>query len=351
MYSSWSVTRFLETRPWRHVLQILTLSCLTVLVVPQVFADPDGEPLVKRADVQSYIDELVADEGFERAALEEIFAQVSIRQDIIAKISKPAETVWTWGRYKKHLVDDDRVRQGVLFWRDHRDTLERAHQTYGVAPEIVLAILGIETRYGRITGNYPVVEALSTLGFGYPPRAKFFRKELTQSLILAREEGKDPKVLMGSYAGAMGYGQFIPSSFRHYAVDFDNDGLRDIWQNPVDAIGSIANYFAKHKWAGTGIVAMQVKYVATHDLIKFDKGIELNSTVGALRQAGMQLSDTQLTQVDDQQSAKLFQLEAQGGKQEFWLAMHDFYVITRYNRSHLYALAVHHLSQELKARL
>jgi membrane-bound lytic murein transglycosylase B len=303
-----------------------------------------------RDDVQRYIDSLTRDHDFDRPALETLFGQMEIQDEILQKISKPAEKVWTWGRYKKHLVDAKRVSEGVEFWRTHKAALERAEETYGVAPEVVLAILGIETRYGRITGKYPVAQALTTLGFGYPPRAKFFRKELTEFLLLAREEDKDPAELLGSYAGAMGYGQFISSSYRHYAVDFDEDGLRDIWHNPVDAIGSIANYFARHKWQGTKPVAMQVACKAC-DNASFDTGIKLNSTVGELRKMGVTLTTVQSAQVEDGLSAKLFAVVAEDAQLEYWLVLHDFYVITRYNHSHLYALAVHHIAQAIKSEI
>ena len=323
------------------------VACLLVMcsIALSAGAAP-AQSVLAQDEVRAYINELVDTHEFDAKALHDVFGQVEIRQDIIEKISRPAEKVWTWARYKKHLVDERRISDGVAFWHTHRATLERAEQVFGVAPQTVLAILGIETRYGEVMGSYPVVEALTTLGFGYPPRAKFFRKELTEALLLAREEGKAPNTMMGSYAGAMGYGQFIPSSYRHYAVDFDDDGLRDIWQNPVDAIGSIANYFARHKWQGEGPTALKVTYQALGDGVEFDSGTKLNSTVGALKQAGMMLSAAQEAQLQDAQSAKLFRVEGSQGI-EYWLALHDFYVITRYNHSHLYALAVHHIAEAI----
>ncbi|NNF17969.1 MAG: lytic murein transglycosylase B, partial [Gammaproteobacteria bacterium] len=307
--------------------------------------------VIERDDVQTYIQTLVSEHGFDEGYLQSVFADVVIRDDIIEKISRPAEKVWTWGRYKKHLVDEERISQGIEFWHEHKETLLRAEQTYGVAPEIVLAILGIETRYGKITGSYPVIEALTTLGFGYPPRASFFRKELTEALLLAREEQKSPADMLGSYAGAMGYGQFIPSSYRHYAVDFDGDGRRDIWQNPVDAIGSIANYFAQHRWQGSMPATMQVNFAPAGADYDFNTHIKLTSTVGQLQHDGMQLTGAQAELLDADLPAKLFQVENGAGELEYWLALGDFYVITRYNRSHLYALAVHHIAAGIKTRI
>lgn len=305
----------------------------------------DARPINAHPELPGYIDTLVAEHQFSRAELEALFADVPVRQDIIDKISRPAERVWTWGRYKGHLVDPARVKAGVAFWSEHADTLARAQQVYGVAPEIILAILGVETRYGQITGSYPVVEALSTLGFAYPPRAKFFRKELTQFLLLAREEGMAPLTLNGSYAGAMGYGQFIPSSYRHYAVDFDDDGLRDIWHNPVDAIGSIGNYFARHRWAGEQPVAIALTPTEALAAGKYDTGLKLHSSVGQLQAAGLVPEDIG---VAAETPARVYRVEGAQGL-EYWLALPDFYVITRYNHSHLYALAIHHLAQEIKA--
>lgn len=306
-------------------------------------------PYAERLDVRTYLDTLAQEHGFDRKALTELFAQVRQRQDVIERISRPAEKAWTWARYQKLLVSQTRIEQGVEFWTAHADTLARAHKQFGVAPEYVLAILGIETRYGRVTGDFPVIEALTTLGFDYPPRSKFFRKELTEFLLLAREEGMHANQLAGSYAGAMGFGQFIPSSYRHYAVDFDNDGVRDIWQNPTDAIGSIANYFSRHKWRGEGPVALTVDVgstVAATAAVQqaINGGLELRHSVASLQSMGVQINglapDTKVA---------LYKLEGKGGD-EYWLGLHDFYVITRYNHSHMYALAVHQLSQAIKAQ-
>jgi membrane-bound lytic murein transglycosylase B len=305
-------------------------------------------PYGERVDVAEYLDALSRDHGFDRSQLQLWFADVAQRQDIIDRISRPAEQVWSWAKYRNHLVDQARIDQGVAFWSANRATLDRAWQQYGVAPEYVVAILGIETRYGQVTGSFPVLDALTTLGFDYAPRATFFRKELTEFLLLAREEGKDPRELTGSYAGAMGYGQFIPSSYRHYAVDFDADGVRDIWQNPVDAIGSVANYFARHKWRGTGPVAVPVEVVGGEAAALANRSLDLRHTVGELAVLGVQVgADEQ--QVPAAAKAALFMLDGESGD-EYWLGLHDFHVITRYNRSHMYAMAVHQLAQAIRQR-
>ena len=318
---------------------MVRLLLVFLMLAPAAQAD-----YANRDDVRAFVTEMSTNHGFDEAELNALLVDVQHRADIIERISKPAETVWTWGRYKKHLVDEDRVKQGIEFGRAHVATLKRAQEEYGVAPEVVLAILGIETRFGRVTGSFPVLESLMTLGFDYPPRAAFFRKELGEFLVLAREEGKDPATLTGSYAGAMGYGQFISSSYRHYAVDFDGDGVRDIWTNPVDAIGSVANYFARHRWQGEQLRAMRVT-LNSGAKIQFDNGLDQTQTVGDYVKAGM--ADPG---VAHDTRAKLYQVEGADGL-EHWLAFHDFYVITRYNRSHLYALAVHHLADLIKAEL
>ncbi|MDX1734377.1 MAG: lytic murein transglycosylase B, partial [Halioglobus sp.] len=196
------------------------------------------------------VDELVAQEGFERDALLAVFAQAQKKDSILEAISRPAERVKPWHEYRDIFLTDKREREGVDFYAQHRETLQRAEREMGVPAEIIVAIIGVETSYGRITGRYRVLDALSTLAFDYPRRSEFFTRELKHYLILARDQGMDPTQLKGSYAGAMGYGQFMPSSYRSYAIDYDADGVVDIWNNPVDAIGSVANYFMRHGWRG-----------------------------------------------------------------------------------------------------
>lgn len=331
----------------------LVLSALLLSVCGVAACAEYPAPYGDREDVAVYLDTLTEEHGFSREALQALFEDARQRQDIIDRISRPAEKTWTWARYKSHLVDADRIEGGVEFWSANEATLERAAQTYGVAPEYVVAILGIETRYGQLTGNYRVLDALTTLGFDYPPRAKFFRKELTQFLLLAREEGKNPAQLKGSYAGAMGYGQFIPSSYRHYAVDFDADGVRDIWQNSEDAIGSIANYFARHKWRGDGPVAIPVDIAPGSDEDRLstmaNASLDLTHTLASMAALGVHTRGDEAEHLDPQRKVALFKLAAEDGD-EYWLGLHDFHVITRYNRSHLYAFAVHELSRAIKAK-
>jgi membrane-bound lytic murein transglycosylase B len=181
------------------------------------------------------VDELVVEEGFDRQELLKVFAQARRKDSILEAIARPAEKTKPWYEYREIFLNEKREQQGVEFFNEHRATLLRAEREFGVPAEIIVAIIGVETSYGRVAGSYRVLDALSTLAFDYPPRSPFFTAELKDFLILTRDQGMDPASLMGSYAGAMGYGQFIPSSYRNYAIDFDHDGKIDIWDNPVDA--------------------------------------------------------------------------------------------------------------------
>jgi membrane-bound lytic murein transglycosylase B len=200
-----------------------------------------------RSDVREFIADMNKKHGLKKDELLKAFAQVDINQKIIDAITRPAEAK-PWYEYRPIFLTDKRINGGVEFWKQHDAALSRAYKDFGVAPEIIVAIIGVESLYGKYRGRYSVLESLSTLAFNYPKRSRFFKSELEQFLLLAREENMDPVKLKGSYAGAMGKPQFISSSFRSYAVDFDNDGKRDLWDNSVDVIGSVANYFAKHKW-------------------------------------------------------------------------------------------------------
>jgi membrane-bound lytic murein transglycosylase B len=308
-----------------------------------------SEDYINRPQVQEYIASLVADHDFSRQALMEVFQQAKKKDRIIELMSRPAERRLQWHEYRKILVDQPRIKLGVKFWQENAQTLARAEEVYGVDAAIIVAIIGVETRYGRITGSYRVVDALATLGFDYPPRAEFFLSELTQFLLLAREEGKSPMSLKGSYAGAMGFGQFISSSYRNFAVDFDGDGVRDIWSNEVDAIGSVANYFARHGWQGDGLVTQRVDVPdpSAEILAVANSSLKPTKTLHQWQQMGVTIPAA--IEGDMQTPAMLMRM-SQPNSADYWLGFDDFYVITRYNHSRLYALAVYQLSQEI-ARL
>lgn len=324
--------------------KLFLVPALTVLMIFSAVAH--AESYLSRAEVDAYIEELIQQHNFSRPELEEVLAAAERRQDIIDLMRRPAERRLNWHEYSKIFLDEQRIVGGVEFWQQNQATLERAQKEYGVAPEVIVAIIGVETRYGRVTGRHRVVDALMTLAFDYPPRASFFRKELTQFLLLAREEGKNPISLTGSYAGAMGFGQFIPSSYRSYAVDFDQDGVRDIWQNRNDAIGSVANYFSRHGWRGAEQVTLPVRLKAeTEQLLSIaNQSLKPTHSIAEMAEMGVIVDGLD-------PDARVLLLRLLGGeKPEYWLGFDDFYVITRYNHSRLYAMAVYQLGQEIVKR-
>ena len=313
---------------------------LSGLSFPPVNAD-----LLLREDVTRFIQNMVAKHDYDADELGEIFSQARLSKNIISTISRPAEAL-PWYKYKSIFIRPDRIREGVEFWRQNKEQLERAEKQYGVPVEIMVAIIGVETKYGRNTGSYKVIDSLSTLAFDYPKRSKFFTSELEHYLLLAREQSLDPHSLKGSYAGAMGIPQFISSSYRAYAVDFDEDGLVDIWQNPTDAIGSVGNYFKQHGWREGDETAFPA-IVANQDLSAFlTDGLKPVLTISDLSENGITSQKT----LDGSEKVKILQLENKDGH-EYWLALHNFYVITRYNHSALYAMAVYQLADKIKKSL
>lgn len=313
-----------------------------LLTMPAFAASALDEQIVsERADVKLFIQEMVDKHHFDATKLTALFKDVTLKQKIVDAITRPAEAK-PWHQYRPIFVTETRINEGVKFWNENEAALKAAEAKYGVPPEIIVAIIGVETRYGRHKGGYRVMDALSTLAFAYPERAKFFRSELEQYLLLAREEKLDPLEIKGSYAGAMGKSQFISSSYRNYAVDFDGDGKRDLWNNNADAIGSIANYFKRHKWQAGGAVAAPaiVGSNGIQQLVK--EGYKPHSTVAELRQRGV----TAKSKVDPDALGALIELKTRAGH-EYWLGLNNFYVITRYNHSPLYAMAVHQLGQAI----
>ncbi|MEZ3183581.1 lytic murein transglycosylase B [Pseudomonas sp. LM13] len=293
-------------------------------------------------NVDEFVAEMTRDYGFASEQLHELFAKAERKQAILDAISRPAERVKPWKEYRPIFLTDSRVAQGVDFWRENEVALARAEAEYGVPAEIIVAIIGVETFYGRNTGSHRVIDALSTLGFDYPPRQPFFRQQLKEFLLLTREEQVDPLTLKGSYAGAMGLPQFMPSSFRAYAVDFDSDGHIDIWNNPTDAIGSAASYFKQHGWAAGEPVVARAKVSGERVEEGLTVGLESQKNAGEIRVLGWQFDKS----VANETAVTAFRLEGADGD-EYWLGLPNFYVITRYNRSVMYAMAVHQLSQQL----
>ncbi|WP_370584090.1 lytic murein transglycosylase B [Motiliproteus sp. SC1-56] len=325
----------------RSSLRGLIASAFAFALLPAAAADPN---YAEHPEAKAFVDRMVA-EGFERKSLEALIAEAERKESILTAIARPAEKRLNWGEYRQIFLGQSRIDQGVAFWNEHRDTVGRASRHFGVAPEVIVAIIGVETRYGRNAGSYRVIDALATLAFDYPPRSKFFGGQLRELLYLLREEKLSPLSLTGSYAGAMGYGQFIPSSYRNYAVDFDDDGVRDILSNPVDAIGSVANYFARHHWQEGQPVAVPAQVPADLDDDRVSTKLKPELTLEQWKALGV----TPRTPLGaDEQKATLMKLEFDDRPAEYWLGLENFYVITRYNRSHLYAMAVYQLSEAIR---
>jgi membrane-bound lytic murein transglycosylase B len=295
------------------------------------------------------VDELVAEQDFDREQLLVLFSSAQRQESILKAIARPAEKSKPWYEYREIFLNDKRLEQGLEFYEEHRATLERAEEETGVPAEIIVSIIGVETYYGRIAGSYRVIDALSTLAFDYPPRSKFFTSELKSYLILTRQQGFDPLALKGSYAGAMGYGQFMPSSFLAYAVDFDGDEVADIWTNPVDAIGSVANYFKEHGWrkGETVVVAATVEGEVPEDwFVHGRKNLKPEHTVAEFAAVGVEATQ----EIDPGALASAMEFELEDGH-EYWLGLHNFYVITRYNHSAMYAMSVYELSRRIATRM
>lgn len=293
---------------------------------------------------QDFAARMQSEHGFRSDQLENWLGSAQKQQGIIDAISRPAEKTLEWKSYRNIFLTDERVAGGVAFIDQHHDVFERAEADPGLSRYVAAAILGVETRYGQHRGKYRVIDALATLAFDYPPRSTFFGKEFEQFLLLTREQRFDPLTLQGSYAGAMGYGQFIASSYRAYAIDFDGDGVADILENPVDAIGSIANYFARHHWKPGQPVAERVSVDSSQGTMA-DNALKPARTLGEFRKAGVEVQ----ADLPDSAPARLLRLEGEAGV-EYWLTYHNFYVITRYNHSSLYAMAVLQLSREIQAQ-
>jgi membrane-bound lytic murein transglycosylase B len=306
-----------------------------------LISGPAGASTAQRKDVQAFIQRLAKDHHFKREELNQLFEQVKLQPEIIDAMNRPYEAK-PWYQYRPIFVTRARMEEGADFLRRNHTALQRAEAKYGVPAEIITAILGVETRYGRYHGKYRVADSLATLGFDYPRRSKFFLSELEQFLLLSREEHFDPLAITGSYAGAMGKPQFIASSYRQYAVDFDGDGVRDLLDNSADAIGSVANYLARHGWQRNQPVAVRVQ-----------AGQDAPQEMGKLKKPATAIKQWQRRgyspehAVADDLKAELIVLENRD-KPEYWLGLQNFYTITRYNHSELYAMAVYQLSQGIK---
>jgi membrane-bound lytic murein transglycosylase B len=297
---------------------------------------------IERSDVKQFIDSMVSKHEYDRTTLTRVLRQARTQESILEAISKPAEKTKSWQEYRAIFLTEKRIGAGADFWREHESELKRISEATGVPCEILVGIIGVETYFGRITGNYRVLDALTTLAFDYPPRATFFRRELEEFLLLVREENIEASEATGSYAGAMGAPQFMPSSFRAYAVDSSADGKRNIWTDWSDAIGSVANYFVAHGWQQSGEVVTRATLSTGWQGKLPENSLKPAETVSSLSRQGVMFA----TDLPNDHKSQLLTLEGADGD-EHWVGFHNFFVITRYNRSIMYALAVHQLGQEI----
>lgn len=294
-------------------------------------------------EVAAFILEMQERHGFESEFLQYRFSRLQPNETVLKAIRPPAvpELQRSWERYRARFLNERRVAAGIRFWNENATTLKRASALYGVPEEVIVAIIGVETEYGRNTGKFGVMQALATLAFRYPPRAPFFRSELENYLLLARENGFDPLVLKGSYAGAMGIPQFMPSSQRRYAVDFDGDGRVDLTRSVEDAIGSVASFLAQHGWeAGSPVAVPATVEGDAAPLVAL--GIRPEKPLGELAAAGLRAEG------DATRPAAVIDLVSPGQTTEYWAGFQNFYVITRYNRSSFYAMSVFQLAEEIR---
>jgi len=289
--------------------------------------------------LNGFVSKMVNNHQFNEAELKQLFKSVDIKQNIIKTMQRPAEGM-PWHKYRKIFMVDKRIKGGVKFWQENEAVLAAVEEKYGVPAEIIVAIIGVETYYGGNTGSHRIIDALSTLAFAYPKRSKFFTRELENFLILCREEKMNPLEPLGSYAGAMGIPQFMPSSYRAYAVDFENDAKRDIWNNPADAIASVANYFVKHHWAKGEAIAFKLKAEGDAYQKVLSRDLKPNMIWAELQ--ALELSSDRVFAANEK--IKLLAYQQPEGE-DLWAGLHNFYVITRYNHSALYGMAVYQLSQ------
>ena len=308
---------------------------------------PTQRPYGNREDVLGFIRQMAERHGFVEQELKFLFARARREGAILTAIAPPKTApMRSWQTYRGRFISEARVAEGAEFWRRHAAALERAAREHGVPEEIIVAIIGVETVYGRQMGSWRVIDALSTLAFDYPPRAEFFRGELEQYLLFAREAAIDVFSVRGSYAGAIGIPQFMPGSYRRFAVDFDGDGAIDLRGNPVDAIGSVANFLVKHGWRRGERVHLPARVTGEAHRELLAVGIEPKTALSEMKRYGVE-SRTDLAL---ETPVALIELESPGAATEYRLGLRNFYVLTRYNRSVLYASAVYDLAQEVKGR-
>lgn len=314
-----------------------------------VHADPSPGQYAQRADVRAFAAEAAQKSGIPQAEIQQWLDDARYQQSIVDAMNRPAESK-TWAQYRPIFITPKRIAEGVAFWDTHADLLTQISEKYGVSPAIIVAIVGVETFYGQRMGTYRVIDALATLGFDYPKRGAFFRGQLIDFFKMASADHLNINDAVGSYAGAVGMPQFIPSSYLAFAIDGDGDGRADLWRSPADVFASVANYFAKHGWVHDGPVGFPIEVTtqqaALEPYLNTGRNLTPRVTVGQLRAMGIALPKD--LYLPDQEKVMVFTLTGPD-KVEYWVGLDNFYVITRYNHSTLYAMAVWQLSQAITA--
>lgn len=330
--------------PLRHCL---ASTLITAVLATWASTGQANERYADRPEAQQFIDEMAEKHGFDRDALTYLFRRAEFLPSVIKFISPPKDPgVRSWQRYRSRFIEPVRIKAGIAFWDRHAAIIRAASEKYGVPEEIIVGIIGVETIYGRNTGNYQTLSALSTLAFDYPRRAELFRRELEDLLLMAREQHADPLDYRGSYAGALGLPQFLPSSVRNYAVDFDGDGHIDLLGSPADAIGSVARYMQMHGWEPGAPVAVRANVAADADLAPLiANDITPAFDTATLASHGVTAANATATPT----KAAFVEFVTPGEDSEYWLGYQNFYVITRYNRSSFYAMSVFQLGEAVKA--
>jgi membrane-bound lytic murein transglycosylase B len=330
----------------RHLILLAALTCAAAAQQPADSPAAAAPFDLKRPEIETFIDEVVTRDGLSRKEVRTLLQAAQPQAKIIEAISRPIEKVAPWWQYRERFLTAERIDDGVQFWMDHKEALERIAAQYQVPAEYIVAILGIETRYGRNTGHYRALDALATLAFDYPPRQKFFRSELEEFLMLAKENKLDPLTVTGSYAGALGVPQFMPSQYRRYAVDANADRRRDLWNDWDDILASVANHLREHGWTPGGPVLAETRLDPDPAFQIEPRNLELNETVDSLNAHGVKVE----LGVPGDTPALLLSAEQRDGP-SYRVGFHNFYVITRYNASARYGMAVYDLAQAVAQRM
>ena len=315
---------------------------IIVLFVPGAVSalEIPGGDYRDRDDVVVFVKRIAAETSYSEQELVDLFAQVKKQSHLFEKLDRPAEKELEWYQYRGIFIKDRRIKQGARFWLEHRELLAEVSEKTGVPEEIIVAIIGVETFYGAYKGKDPVFDSLVTLAFDYPRRASFFMRELEEFLLLSKEQGFDARALRGSYAGAMGMPQFISSSYRNYAIDFDEDGQTNLFDSIPDIAGSVANYFVRHGWQPDGRVARPLVVSENNTVDSLEPGVKTDYKWAQLKQTGL----TSTFDITEDTPVALVKLQ-QKDHPEYWAGFQNFYVITRYNHSELYAMAVYQLAK------